>query len=76
MCGLIVGAFGDPADLAKQKRFFDTHVAPWAGRFFGDLESAPAARFYKRIAVLGRIFLAIEREGFELVEVASPVARR
>jgi TorA maturation chaperone TorD len=66
MCGLIVGAFGDPADLAKQKRFFEAHIAPWADRFFADLESAPAARVYRKAAAVGREFLAIEREAFAL----------
>src|SRR3954471_8112908 len=36
MAGLITGAFGAPAGLDGQRRFFDRHVAPWAGRFFTD----------------------------------------
>ena len=33
MAGLILGRFGDPADLQSQKEFFNKHIAPWAGHF-------------------------------------------
>ena len=42
--GLITGAFGAPADLETQQRFFDRHLAPWARLFFEDLEGADSAR--------------------------------
>lgn len=67
MAGLITGAFGAPAPLAEQKKFFDTHLAPWAGRLFADLERAEAARLYKPVGTVGRLFLAIEAEGFLLM---------
>ena len=66
MAGLILGAFGAPVPLAEQRRFFDTHLAPWAGRFFADLERAEAARFYRPVGTFGRLFVAIEIEGFAL----------
>lgn len=64
MHGLILGLYAEPADLAAQRAFFDRHIDPWAPRFFGDLEAAAAARFYRPVGVLGRCFLAIEREAF------------
>ena len=67
MQGLIAGSFGEPADLATQRRFFDAHLAPWASRFFEDLEAADAAVLYRPVGGLGRAFMAIEREAFAMV---------
>lgn len=64
MYGLITGAFGEPADLATQRRFFDRHLAPWAGHFFTDMERAKAAALYMPVGTIGRLFLDIEREAF------------
>lgn len=66
MAGLIVGAFGAPADLATQRGFFDAHLGPWVGRLFEDLEAADAARFYKPVGTLGRLFMGIESEAFAM----------
>ncbi len=66
MAGLIGGDFGAPATLAIQKQFFDTHLAPWAPRFFADLEKCEAARLYRRVGAVGRLMLAIESEAFAL----------
>lgn len=66
MAGLISGDFGEPADLATQRRFFEDHIAGWAGRFFEDLESAAAADFYKPVGALGRALVGIEAEAFEM----------
>lgn len=66
MAGLITGAFGQPAELATQRQFFDTHIAVWAPRFFEDLEAAQNARFYMPVGTLGRLFMAIEAQAFEM----------
>jgi TorA maturation chaperone TorD len=66
MAGLIVGAFGAPADVAAQSAFFDAHLAPWLGRFFEDLEGASAARLYKPVGAFGRLFMGIESEAFAM----------
>ena len=66
MSGLITGAFGEAADLATQRHFFAVHLGSWAPRFFEDLETAEAARFYRAVGRLGRRFLAIEAEAFEM----------
>jgi TorA maturation chaperone TorD len=66
MAGLIVGAFGAPADIATQSIFFDAHLAPWIGRFFEDMESASAARLYKPVGAFGRLFMGIESEAFAM----------
>lgn len=67
MAGLITGAFDAAADLAAQRRFFDAHIAPWAPRFFADLEAARSAAFYMPVARLGRLFIDIEIHAFALV---------
>ena len=66
MCGLITGAFGAPVDLARQHAFFDTHIAPWAERFFEDLEAAERAHFFKPVGTIGKLFLRIESQAFEM----------
>jgi TorA maturation chaperone TorD len=68
MHGLIVGAFGPPADINAQRTFFDAHVNSWASRFFTDLESAEQAVLYRPIGTVGRTFMAIEREAFSMAE--------
>ncbi len=66
MAGLITGAFGAPADLATQQRFFDAHMAPWAEQFFSDLEAAKAAAFFMPVGTIGKLFMRIEVQGFEM----------
>lgn len=64
MAGLASGRFA--ADSAIQRRFFERHLKPWAARFFGDLEQARSARFYRPVGTLGRQFVAIEAEAFAM----------
>lgn len=66
MSGLITGAFGGPADLATQRRFFTSHLGSWAPRFFEDLEQASSAGFYKEVGRIGSAFMAIEAQAFEM----------
>jgi TorA maturation chaperone TorD len=55
-----------PAPPDSDRIIFERHMAPWITRFFTDLENAPAADFYRRLGALGRIFMDIETEAFEL----------
>ncbi len=66
MAGLIQGRFGEPETLAGQKDFFSTHIAPWAGHFFADLEAAKGSVFYAPVGAIGRAFMEIEREAFRM----------
>ncbi len=66
MGALIVGRFGSAASLEDQKTFFNTHVAPWAGHFFADLEGAKNSVFYASVGTVGRVFMEIETEGFRM----------
>ena len=66
MAGLIRGRFGAPAELQTQKDFFATHLGPWAGHFFTDLEGAKGSVFYAPVGAIGRTFVEIEREAFRM----------
>ena len=66
MGGLIVGRFGAPADVERQRTFFNNHIAPWATHFYTDLEAAKASVFYASVGAVGREFMAIEREAFRM----------
>ena len=66
MGALIVGRFGSTADLERQKTFFNKHIAPWAGHFFGDLEAAKNSVFYAPVGTVGKLFMEIEAEGFRM----------
>ncbi len=64
MAGLIAGDFA--VDAAGQRRFFERHIAPWAERFFTDLEAAEAAVFYRPVGTLGRQLIEIETTAYAL----------
>ena len=68
MQALIDGSLGAPLSLSEQKRFFAAHIEPWAGRFFADLENCPAARFYRPVGALGRLFLNVEAQAFAMID--------
>ena len=59
-------AGGLPAPPGSDRMIFEKHMAPWIGRFFTDLERADTADFYRRLGTLGRVFMDIEAEAFEL----------
>lgn len=64
MAGLVAGRIA--AAEGAEAAFFARHVAPWAGRFFADLERAKAARFYRTVGGLGRAFIEVEAEAFAM----------
>ncbi|MGJ8602826.1 MAG: TorD/DmsD family molecular chaperone [Marivita sp.] len=66
MGGLIVGRFSNPATIEDQKLFFNRHIAPWAGLFFADLETAKTAMMFSAVGSVGKAFMQIEREAFRL----------
>lgn len=68
MAGLIRGRFLEPAPVKQQRAFFDRHLAPWAGPFFSDLETAKSADLYAPVGTIGRLFMEIERAAFEMEE--------
>jgi TorA maturation chaperone TorD len=64
MAGLAGGRFG--AHAGSDQEIFENHMASWTGRFFGDLERAEAANFYRSVGTVGRLLMDIETEAFAL----------
>ncbi|WP_373888883.1 molecular chaperone [Massilia sp. ST3] len=66
---LVAGAPGIPRrTLAEQKSFFEAHLAPWYARAVADISAAEGANYYRLIAKLAGVFLAIEAEAFVVGE--------
>ena len=68
MAGLIRGTFDAPNDLATQAAFFKTHIDPWAPLLMQDIEAAKSAVFYAPVGTIGRAFMEIESEAFDMDE--------
>lgn len=67
MAMLIQGGEGrGPAELPTQERLFRQHLAPWAERFFTDLEKASSAKLYQPLGTIGRLFMIIETQAFAM----------
>ena len=64
MAGLCAGRFEAPE--GADRRFFERHLAPWAARFFADLEIAPSARFYRAVGRVGGLFVDVEVQAFAI----------
>ena len=68
LCEMMSGFAGGRFDIpvGEERNFFERHIAPWAGRFFADLENAEAASFYRSVGTVGRLFIEIEMEAFAM----------
>jgi TorA maturation chaperone TorD len=55
-----------PAPAGAERTIFEKHMAPWIGRFFADLEQAESADFYRRVGTVGRVFVDIETQAFDM----------
>jgi TorA maturation chaperone TorD len=65
---LIAGDDVAVANLTRQHAFFSTHVQPWALRLCDALQAHPKARFYAAVAGLTRAFVAVEAQGFDMLD--------
>lgn len=62
LCETMAMLIGDPDfSVPRERDFFTAHLAPWGKRFFADLESAKAARFYRSVGRLGGRFMDLEQ---------------
>ena len=66
MGGLVDGSLVGVVDPEDQKRFFEMHVASWAGHFFRDLAGSEASAFYSATGKLGEAFIEVEVRAFSL----------
>jgi TorA maturation chaperone TorD len=76
LCEIMAGIAGAQlsAPAGSDQKIFENHLAPWLGRFFADLESASAARFYKSVGTIGSLLMAIETEAFALSDSSAASA--
>lgn len=65
---LIAGDDVAVANLTKQREFFAAHVQPWAAQMCDAVHAHPKAKFYGSVADFTRAFVAVEAQGFELLE--------
>jgi TorA maturation chaperone TorD len=68
LCEIMAGLAGGrlPAPQGSDRLIFERHMRQWIARFFADLETAESANFYKRLGSVGRVFMEIETEAFDL----------
>jgi len=66
MSGLISGNFGRLFTVAEQRNFYKKHIQPWAEHFFTDLEGAKTAIFFSPVGTIGKLFMRIEEDAFEM----------
>lgn len=65
---LIAGDDVAVANLTRQRVFFATHVQPWAQRMCDAMQAHPKARFYAAVAGLTSAFMAVEAQGFDMLD--------
>lgn len=65
---LIAGDDAASAGLARQHAFFRQHLQPWAGALCDALAAHPQARLYAALAAFTRAFMAVEVQGFDLLD--------
>lgn len=53
---------GDEVGFDAQARFFNEHMGSWMGHFFGDLQEAGSAGFYRAVGRFGARFVEFEQQ--------------
>jgi TorA maturation chaperone TorD len=68
LCEIMAGLAGGRLAAApeSQRALFETHLAPWIGRFFADLEAVKKENFYRHVGTVGRLFIDLETKAFAL----------
>lgn len=66
---LIAGDDLAVCNLEQQRRFFRSHLQTWVGDLCDAVEAHPRAQVWRHVAQLTRVFLDIETQGFDLLEV-------
>ena len=55
-----------PAPIATQRDFFDRRIGPWAEDCCNAITQVQIANYYRRVAQLGSLFLAVERDSLSI----------
>lgn len=66
---LIAGDDIAVCNLEQQRRFFRGHLQTWAGALCDAVEAQPRGQIWRAVAQLTRVFMDIETQGFDLLEV-------
>ena len=65
---LIAGDEVEVCNLAQQQAFFARHLQPWVERFCDAISARPQQPFHAALAGFTRAFMAIEAQGFDLLD--------
>ena len=65
---LIAGDDVAVCNLTAQRHFFATHLQPWILQLCDALQGQPAAHFYAALAQFTRAFVAVEAQGFDMLD--------
>jgi TorA maturation chaperone TorD len=65
---LIAGDDVAVCNLEQQRRFFRAHVQPWVPQLCDAIDAQPLARTWRAVAEMTRQFVAVETQGFDLLE--------
>ena len=65
---LIAGDDVAVCNLSAQRNFFATHLQPWILQLCDALQGQPAAHFYAALAQFTRAFVAVEAQGFDMLD--------
>jgi len=65
---LIAGDDAGVSNLTRQFGFFGCHVQPWVSTMCQALQGHPRAQFYACLAALTQAFMAVEAQGFDLLD--------
>ena len=65
---LIAGDDVAICNLSRQQAFFAAHLQPWVNAMCDTLQAHPRAVFYAAVAGLIRAFMAVEAQGFDLMD--------
>ena len=65
---LIAGDDVAVCNLTAQRNFFATHLQPWILQLCDALQGQPAAHCYAALAQFTRAFVAVEAQGFDMLD--------
>jgi len=65
---LIAGDDVAVCNVTAQRNFFATHLQPWILQLCDALQGQPAAHFYAALAQFTRAFVAVEAQGFDMLD--------
>ena len=65
---LIAGDDAAVSNLERQRRFFRTHVQPWAEQMLDAVAAQPRAVLWREVAAMTRAFVQVEAQGFDMIE--------